>query len=135
MNYINNWITQLTAPLAASETLLPISPSAASRLDLTGSYLLTLVNSMNPLEQTLWEIVKVSEGLVLERGLEGTAPESWPADTVIYCALTAGQFTALQEKIAALEAGGGGGDIPSGALSDQAGNVLTDENLNILTGE
>lgn len=134
MNYINNWITQLTAPLAASATLLPISPPAASRLDLSGSYLLTLVNSMNPLEQTLWEIVEVSEGLQLKRGREGTAPQSWPADTVIYCALTAGQLTSLQERIAELEKGGGGGDIPDGALTDALGNALTDANQNILTG-
>lgn len=133
MNYINNWITQITAPLSAGATVLPISPVAASRLDLSGTnhYWLTLTNSTNPLEQTQWEIVEVSAGLSLVRGRDGTAAQSWAADTVIYCALTAGQLTDLQTRITALEAGGGSVD---GALTDGT-NVLTDENSNILVGE
>lgn len=135
MNYINNWITQITAPLPAGATVLPISPIAASRLDLTndGKYWLTLTNSANPLEQTQWEIVEVSAGLSLVRGRDGTAAQSWPADTLIYCALTAGQLTDLQDRITALEAGGGG--TVDGALTDELGNALTDENGNFLTGE
>lgn len=134
MNYINNWITQITAPLSAGATVLPISPIAASRLDLTngGKYWLTLTNSANPLEQTQWEIVEVSAGLSLVRGRDGTTAQSWPADTLIYCALTAGQLTDLQARIAALEAGGGG--TVDGALTDGT-NVLTDELGNFLTGE
>lgn len=137
MNYINNWITQITAPLSAGATVLPISPIAASRLDLTngGKYWLTLTNSANPLEQTQWEIVEVSADLSLVRGRDGTAAQSWPADTLIYCALTAGQLTDLQARIAALEAGGGGDPVVSGALTDHLGHTLTDENSNILTGE
>lgn len=135
MKYINNWITQLTAPLSAGATVLPISPVAAARLDLSGTnhYWLTLTNSANPLEQTQWEIVEVSAGLSLVRGRDGTAAQSWPADTLIYCALTAGQLTDLQARIAALEAGGGGGST-DGALTDGSGNALTDENSNILIG-
>ena len=135
MNYINNWITQITAPLPAGATVLPISPIAASRLDLAngGKYWLTLTNSTNPLEQTQWEIVEVSAGLSLVRGRDGTAAQSWPADTLIYCALTAGQLTDLQARITALEAGGGGST--DGALTDESGNALTDENSNILVGE
>lgn len=135
MNYINNWITRITAPLPAGETVLQIPPTAASRLDLTNGskYLLTLTNSANPLEQAKWEIVEVSAGLSLVRGRDGTTAQSWPADTLIYCALTAGQLTDLQSRIAALEAGGGGS--ADGALTDQFGNTLTDENSNILTGE
>lgn len=134
MNYINNWITQITAPLPAGATVLQIPPMAASRLDLTngGKYWLTLTNSANPLEQTQWEIVEVSAGLSLVRGRDGTAAQSWPADTLIYCALTAGQLTDLQDRITALEAGGGSTD---GALTDESGNTLTDENSNILVGE
>lgn len=134
MNYINNWITQITAPLSAGATVLPISPIAASRLDLTngGKYWLTLTNSANPLEQTQWEIVEVSAGLSLVRGRDGTAVQNWPADTLIYCALTAGQLTDLQARIAALEAGGGGST--DGALTDESGNTLTDENSNFLVG-
>ena len=133
MNYINNWITQITAPLPAGATVLQIPPIAASRLDLTngGKYWLTLTNSANPLEQTQWEIVEVSAGLSLVRGRDGTAAQSWPADTLIYCALTAGQLTDLQARIAALETGGS----TDGALTDELGNALTDENSNFLTGE
>ena len=133
MNYINNWVTRITAPLAAAAATLPIPPSAASRLDLTGVYWLTLTDSANPLEQTQWEIVEVSAGLSLVRGRDGTVAQSWPADTLIYCALTAGQLTDLQARIAALEAGGGGST--DGALTDESGNTLTDENGNLLTGE
>lgn len=137
MNYINNWITKLSAPLGAGDTVLPIPPDAAARLTLTdgGKYWLTLANSLNPLEQTVVEIVEVSEGLALVRGRDGTSAQSWPADTLVYCALTAGQLTDLQTRIAALEAGGGGDPVVSGALTDQLGNTLTDENSNILTGE
>ncbi len=133
MNYINNWITTLTAPLSDTDTVLPIDPVSASRLDLAGAYRLTLVNSLNPLEQTQIEIVDVSAGLALSRGKEGTVAQSWPADTLIYCALTAGQLTDLQDRITALEAGGGGST--DGALTDELGNALTDENGNFLTGE
>lgn len=135
MKYINNWIAQITAPLSAGATVLPISPTAASRLDLAngGKYWLTLTNSADPLEQTQWEIVEVSAGLSLVRGRDGTAAQNWPADTLIYCALTAGQLTDLQARITALETGGGGST--DGALTDQLGNTLTDENSNILTGE
>lgn len=137
MKYINNWITQITAPLSAGANVLPISPVAAAKLDLSGDgkYWLTLTNSVNPLEQTQWEIVEVSAGLSLVRGRDGTAAQSWPADTLIYCALTAGQLTDLQARITALEADGGGDPVVSGALTDQLGNTLTDENSNILTGE
>lgn len=133
MNYINNWITQITAPLPAGATVLQIPPMAASRLDLTngGKYWLTLTNSANPLEQTQWEIVEVSADLSLVRGRDGTTDQSWPDDTLIYCALTAGQLTDLQNRIAALEAGGS----TDGALTDELGNALTDENSNILVGE
>lgn len=132
MNYINNWITKLSAPLGAGDTVLPIPPDAAARLTLTdgGKYWLTLANSLNPLEQTQWEIVEVSAGLSLVRGRDGTSAHSWSADTLVYCALTAGQLTDLQARITALETGGS----TDGALTDQLGNTLTDENSNILIG-
>lgn len=129
MNFINNWVTQLTAPLSAASTVLPIPPSAAARLDLTGVYYLTLVNSLNPLEQTLWEIIEVSAGLQLKRGQDGTSAKSWPSETVIYCALTAGQLKSLQDRIVALESASSEVD---GALTDGSGNTLTDDSNNIL---
>lgn len=116
MNYINNWVTRITAPLAAAAATLPIPPSAASRLDLTGVYWLTLTDSANPLEQTKWEVVEVSSGLAIQRGMDGTTAQDWPVDTLIYCAVSAGQLAALQSRIDDLESasGGGGG---SGTIS------------------
>lgn len=132
MKYINNWITQITEPLGASDLVLTIPPTAASRLDLTGVYWLTLTDNPNPLEQTKWEVVEVSSGLAIQRGMDGTTAQNWPAETLIYCALTAGQLEALHSRVEALEAGGGG--TADGALTDESGNLLTDENSNILIG-
>ncbi len=134
MKYINNWSALLTSPLSPGDTVLPIPPEAAARLDLSGVYWLTLTDSANPLEQTQWEIVEVSAGLAIARGKDGTTAQDWPAETLIYCALTAGQLTALQNRIEDLEAGGGGEPVTEGALVDETGDTLVDENSNILVG-
>ena len=119
---------------------MPIPPDAAARLDLSGVYWLTLTDSANPLEQTRWEIVEVSAGLSILRGRDGTAAQSWPAETLIYCAVTAGQMSQMHAqvdslllRVAALESGGGGG-VVDGALTDGSGNTLTDESNNPLVG-
>lgn len=135
MKYINNWAARLMAPLGPSDTLLQIPPEEAARLDLSnGVYWLTLTDSPNPLEQTKWEIVEVSEGLVVERGMDGTTAQQWPADTLIYCAVTAGQLSALQARVQALENNTGGGGTVSGALTGVSGAILTDHEGNTLTG-
>lgn len=97
IRYINNWITQLTGILSAAGNILPVPAEVLARLDLTGGgeYVLTLADSLNPLEASAFEIVKLSStGLV--RGLESTTPRQWPAGTVIYCSLTAGALAGLE---------------------------------------
>ena len=132
MKYINNWITTLTAPLAAGGTVLPVDPASAGKLDLSGTYRLTLTNSTNPILQTQIEIVDVSTGLALSRAKEGTVAQSWPTGTVVYCAITAGQLTDLQSRIVALE---NAEPPPLGSgLTDEIGDLLTDENGDILQG-
>lgn len=120
MNYINNWVTRLTAPLAAGDTVLQIPSVTAAQLDLSGVYWLTLTDSANPLEQTRHEVVEVSAGLVIQRGMDGTPAQAWPVDTLIYCAITAGQLVALQSRINALESGGTG----SAGLPFSSGGAL-----------
>lgn len=142
MAFINNWQTALTDTLPSSAGVpLPVPPDQLARLE--GDYLLTLTDG------EAVEIIEYSSasGLVTQRGLEGTQPQVWPADTVTYAAVTAGQLntitdtlTSLQQQITDLQAQvdaccqGGGDPVVSGALTDGLGNTLTDENSNILTG-
>ena len=93
-----------------------------------GEYRLTLTNA----DGNAWEIVDatVASGTAtLVRGLEGTAVQEWPAGSSIYCAVTAGQLNDLLARVEALE----GGAVPNGALTNNAGGVLTDAGGNILT--
>lgn len=143
MRYVNNWLAQLTAGLGPAATALPLSPAAIGRLP-PGEYLLTLASSANPVEQTAWEVVRVtvaSGNATAVRAQEGTAPLAWPAGTLIYCSLTAGfvndlvtQIASLTARVVALEAGGGVDPVPDGALVDQDANTLVDGQGNILTG-
>lgn len=133
MKYINNWITTLTAPLAAGGAALPIDPVAASRLDPLGTYRLTLANSAIPTLQTQIEIIDVSDGVIISRANEGTVAQSWSAGTLVYCALTAGQIDSIMSRLDALESATP--PAPSDGLTDENGNTLTDENSNILIGE
>ena len=160
MRYVNNWITQLAADFAPDSVELPLAGSAQSRLG-NGEYLLTLVDSINPVEQTLWEVVKVvvaSGQMTITRGQEETIAQYWPAGSVIYCGVTAGgmnqllaQGSSLAARVAALEGGGWlneiyaeldglaarltnleGGGVEDGSLVDAAGNFLTDPQGNNL---
>lgn len=88
MNYVNNW--QRAVVLAAGATSLA--------LDLpNGDYRLTLTDSAtNP---TRWEIIDatVDGGTAdIARGMEGTADQTWPSGSVIYCSLTAGALAGLR---------------------------------------
>lgn len=138
MDFINNWQTALTDPLPSTAGVpLPVPPDLRARLA-GGDYLLTLTDG------EVVEIIRYdgTAGLVTERGLEGTQPQAWLADTVIYAAVTAGQLSAimgtlgslqqqidaLQEQIDACCSGGGSGE----GLIDHNGNTLTDHNGNML---
>lgn len=136
MQFINNWIYQLTADWSATATDLPVPGDAKGRLD-DGAYLLTLVNSADATEQTTWEIVGVlvEDGVVtVNRAQEGTTAQAWPAGTIIYSGLTAGTMTQITDltadlanRVGTLESGSGGG-AGSGAVEVR---VISDQHLEV----
>lgn len=144
MRFINNWITQLTQPMAAAATTLPVPAAALSRLA-AGTYLLTLVNSASALDQTQWEVIEVTVAngvATVTRARDETTARAWPTGTLIYCGVTAGtlnQFAqtieSLVARVTALEGGGGVEPEPEpsdGALTDSAGHALSDQAQNTL---
>lgn len=144
MRFINNWITQLSNPMTAATVSLPIPATALARLS-DGEYLLTLVNSANPVQQNAWEVVKataVAGAVTITRAQEGTAAQSWPPGSIVYCGITAGTLTQINSTIEALAArvtvlegdGGGGTPSPDGGLVDSDGNTLVDGQGNQLSG-
>ena len=144
MNYVNNYSQAVT--LAPGVTTLALSLG-------NGTYRLTLTDSAT--KPTRWEIVDavVASGTAtLTRAREGTSNQDWPAGSVIYNPLTAGQLagiftslatrqtavttqqaaiTSLTARVAALEGGGG---TTNNVLTDEAGNVLVDGAGNTLVG-
>ncbi|MCQ4271084.1 hypothetical protein NA655_08625 [Pseudomonas kuykendallii] len=100
MRFINNWITQLDAELPVGGTTLPIPAAALDRLDLSesGYYLLTLVPSMDPLEQQNAEVVRIfmgQDGPEIERGVEQTTERAWSAGAYVIAGVTAGMMRRL----------------------------------------
>ena len=143
MAFINNWASRLKSSLpAGTGQSLPVPPDDKSRLA-SGVYLLTLSDKGQQVEIIEYDGTRDA---ITARGLEGTQERSWPADAVIYAAVTAGQLTGILSAIGKLEGSVTslqqkideccqGGGSTGGALTDQLGNTLTDENSNILTGE
>lgn len=110
MNFVNNWLTQLTAGIAADATSLQI-PGEALALLPNGEYVLTLSGSLNAVDAAPVEIVSVQVsggGTVMVRAQEGTAARDWPAGAYVYCAMTAG----TANKLAALLGAGSGSGGP-----------------------
>jgi hypothetical protein len=149
MRYLNNWITQLTADFPPDAVALPVDTTYFGLLG-AAEYLLTLVNSINPIEQTAWEIIKVtitSDSVTVERAQEDTTAQYWTAGSTIYCGFTAGgmneilgqvatltgQVASLILRVAALESATP--ETPDGGLVDQSNNGLVDDQANSLTGE
>jgi hypothetical protein len=100
MNFVNNWLTQLTAGLSVDGTTLPI-PEASWASLADGDYLLTLCASLDPAEAAPVEIISVKIEYTFPtvlRGQEGTTARDWPTGSFIYCAITAG----TANKLAAL---------------------------------
>lgn len=162
--FVNNFFTQLTGALASGGATLPISTEAAAKLPMASGdhYLLTLVGTLDPSQQTVVEVVKATPGaggaIAIERAQESTGAATWPADTWVFCSMTAGtlgemvgalatQSAAiadqaaligqqqaalqdLQERVTVLE----GGTLPDGVLLDGSGNYLVDDQGNNLTG-
>lgn len=149
MRYLNNWITQLTADLPPDGAALPVDPAYLGLLG-EAQYLLTLVNSTNPIEQTAWEIIKVTisgGAVVVERAQEETAAQYWMSGSTIYCGFTAGgmnllfghvetltaQMESLLLRVSRLESGVLPSN-PDGGLVDQLNNSLVDDQSNALIG-
>jgi len=96
--------------------VLPISTEAAAKLPMASGdhYLLTLVGTLDPSQQTVVEIVKATPGtggtITIERAQESTGAATWPAGTWVFCSITAGTLGALFGALAA----------QSAAIADQA---------------
>lgn len=85
MKHVNNWQRPIT--LAAG--------AATAALDLPdGTYRLTLSDAGRSRIEIIDAVVAAGVG-ALSRGLEGTADQEWPAGSVVYSALTAGQVAIL----------------------------------------
>lgn len=144
MNYINNWLYELSGEFAPGQASLPVPADALERLALAEGveYTLTLSAWLSPVAPTETEIIRLTGhagGYSIARGQEGTLEAYWPAGTQIWCAITAGaladvftQLAALTARVAALESGGGG-DLPANVLIDSSGTALTDDQGNYLT--
>ena len=101
MNFVNNWLTQLTAGLSAVDTNLPITAESLALLP-DGEYILTLSSSLNPIDAAPAEIVSVRVlfgGVSIVRAQEGTTAQDWPSGTFVYCAVTAGTLNKLSALI------------------------------------
>ena len=112
IRFINNWITQLTEPIAIGSLTAVIDPAALSKLG-DSEYRLVLAESLNAMDMANnFEIVKavVSGGqLTLEREQEQTAAREWPVGSVMFMPVTA---EVLNQMLAGLSAGGGSGAGP-----------------------
>lgn len=140
MNYVNNWLREVTLEQGATSCPLDLPD---------GSYRLTLADAAAG--ATRWEIVDavVAAGsAALTRAREGTADQPWSLGSVIYNALTAEQAVYLMQqaqqlpvlqqliddlatRVEAIEQG----QAIEGALVDELGNELVDESGYNLTGE
>lgn len=104
--FVNNFFAQLTGALASGGATLPISTEAAAKLPMAAGdhYLLTLVGTLDPSQQTVVEIVKATPGaggtIAIERAQESTGAASWPADTWVFCSMTAGTLGGLFSTLA-----------------------------------
>lgn len=94
MAYINNYLEPIELAQGATSVALDLPD---------GEYRLTLSDAA----RANWEIVDavVTAGsATLVRAREGTADQSWPDGSVIYCAVTAGQFNDLLATVQRLDA-------------------------------
>lgn len=96
MNYVNNWLREITLEQGATSCPLDLPD---------GEYRLTLANSATA--ATSWEIVDavVAAGVAtMTRAREGTTDNDWLEGSVIYCSITA-------ETLEAMSGGGAGAAI------------------------
>lgn len=107
--FINNWTTELLAPLSAEAETMTVEASKAGALgSLAGRYCVLTLSSKDASDDDSGEIVKavaVAGGnITLQRHQEGTEAREWPAGTRVSAYWTAGVGEAL---LAAANAGGG----------------------------
>ncbi|MFV3335528.1 hypothetical protein ACNFIA_31880 [Pseudomonas sp. NY15437] len=131
--FVNNFFARLTGGLAAGGAVLPISTEAAARLpmDAGDHYLLTLVGTLDPSQQTVVEIVKAIPGaggaIAIERAQESTGAAAWPAETWVFCSMTAGTLggfiATLASQSAAITQLGGRIDQQQSVIDDQGAQI------------
>lgn len=98
IKYINNWSSELLEPMSAANKTLPVSADKLLLLeDVTpdSEYRITLTDGTN------YEVISVSRDnyaapLSVSRGVDNTAPQSWPATTKVFAGLTAGMLSELR---------------------------------------
>jgi len=100
MNYVNNWLYQLTGSFAPGQSTLPLPAAALERLALAEGVecTLTLSASLNPTAPAETEIIRLAgtaDGYVIVRGQEGTPEQAWPEGTLIWCTITAAALALL----------------------------------------
>lgn len=128
MDFANNWLREVT--LAPGVTSLAV--------DLPdGSYLLTCSDFIGA-AATRWEVIaaEVATGTAtLTRAQEGTTDQDWPAGSVIYNSITAGQMAEIYQAINA-PAGGDSATYYTGTALDLSAGIpsklvwmLVDEGL------
>lgn len=96
MNFVNNWLREITLAAGALECPLDLP---------NGIYRLVLADGVGA-AATRIEVISadVYEGIAgLQRGLEGTDDQDWPAGTVIHSTLTAGLLLDMFASLQALE--------------------------------
>ena len=88
MNYLNFWKREITLAVDAVTATLDLPD---------GTYALVISDTLGA-AASAHEIVRadVASGTAtLQRGQEGTEAQAWPAGSVVYCALTAGQLARM----------------------------------------
>ena len=93
MNFVNNWLREITLAAGALECPLDLPD---------GIYRLVLADGIGA-AATRIEVISadVYEGIAeLQRGLEGTADQTWGDGSIIHCTLTAGVLADLLAQLA-----------------------------------
>lgn len=134
--FINNWAATLAAPAASADRQMTLN-RALPELAAGDTYRLTLIGQDASGNETAWEIIQTSGAttgsLTVERAQEGTPALDWPAGSRVELRLTAGYLNDLQDTMAALSTRLAALEIPANALTDSAGQLLTDTTGNTLT--
>lgn len=127
MRFIDNWCYALTDELPAAGTELPVPGEAIARLGLAegDEYVLCIVGTLDPLNNSALEVVRLvglEAGYELLRGEQGTDAQTWPSGAVVHCGVTAALLAELWE---AAQGGGGGAGVTLGTTppSDPPGTA------------